>query len=476
MANLIAPKVKQQAVSVTRKMAASLPGLREIAQARGLKVHHLGAGYPHPEVTDPREFLQHQNDYFDYLKEQEGQNDPNALPEYLRESYAYTDTLGPKSAREAFAHVYGKDWKLAIDPERLIPTVGASGGISLACSLFERSGEPLAYITDAPTYAGFTARASLCQHATIFSVEMDDEGAIPERMREQIHAARDQGYLVPFYYTVPDGHNPAGFSFSQRRREQIIEVLRQEGVLVLEDAPYLYINYAAPADRAQTFLSIDSKQTIHLFTGSKIGFPGPRVGYLYSDATIQIEGGEDVPLSTLALTESSADVLFQNPAALRGFEALMHRREDNGCYTKRDSMWPLAENKLGVYRENRQILLDTLEAELHDYKEHFEWTLPDGGFFSVFTFKRVAGTPVIQTDDALIEQLVKEHGIVVIPMYDFYPADARQRDPGAGMNQLRLSFCFSESQGDARRADMREAVVAFCAAAKRLVGVVGDAS
>jgi hypothetical protein len=56
-------------------------------------------------------------------------------------------------------------------------------------------------------------------------------------------------------------------------------------------------------------------------------------------------------------------------------------------------------------------------------------------------------------------------------MYDFYPADARQRDPGAGMNQLRLSFCFSESQGDARRTDMQEAVEAFSAAAKRLVGL-----
>ena len=124
-------------------------------------------------------------------------------------------------------------------------------------------------------------------------------------------------------------------------------------------------------------------------------------------------------------------------------------------------MWPLAENKLSVYRENRKILLETLEAELRDHKQHFEWTVPDGGFFSVFTFKRAAGAPVIQTDDALIEQLVKEHGIVVIPMYDFYPADARRRDPGAGMNQLRLSFCFSESQGDARRADMRDAVGAF---------------
>jgi DNA-binding transcriptional MocR family regulator len=469
MANLIAPKVKQQAVSVTRKMAASLPGLREIAQSRGLKVHHLGAGYPHPEVTDPRGFLQHQSDYFDYIKDQEGLNDPSVLPEYLRESYSYTDTLGPKSARETFAHVYGKDWNLNIDPEKLIPTVGASGGISLACSLFERSGEPIAYITDAPTYAGFTARASLCQHATIFSVEMDGEGALPSRMREQIQAARDQGYFVPFYYTVPDGHNPAGFSFSQKRREEILAVLREEGVLVLEDAPYLYINYATPEDRAQTFLSIDPKQTIHLFTGSKIGFPGPRVGYLYSEATLQIEGGEEVPIATLALTESSADLLFQNPAALRGFEALLHERDDNGGFHKRESMWPLAEDKLSVYRENREITLSTLQRELGQYPEYFSWTVPDGGFFSVFTFKRGAAELDVRTDDAMIEHMVKEHGIVVIPMYDFYPADARQRDPGAGMNQLRLSFCFSESQGDARRADMREAVEAFCAAAKRLV-------
>ena len=51
-------------------------------------------------------------------------------------------------------------------------------------------------------------------------------------------------------------------------------------------------------------------------------------------------------------------------------------------------------------------------------------------------------------------------------MYDFYPKDARQRDPGAGMNQLRLSFCFSESAGQQRRDDMREAVEAFCQAAK----------
>ena len=67
MANLEAPDLELQPISVTRKMAASLPRLRELAQSKGLKIHHLGAGYPHPEVTDPRRFLEHQARYFEHL-------------------------------------------------------------------------------------------------------------------------------------------------------------------------------------------------------------------------------------------------------------------------------------------------------------------------------------------------------------------------------------------------------------------------
>ena len=102
-----APDLQLQQVSVTRKMAASLPRLRSIAQGKGLKMHHLGAGYPHPEVTDPRKFLQHQSRYFEFLEKKEGINEGQNLPEYLRESYSYTDTLGPKSTRECFARIYG---------------------------------------------------------------------------------------------------------------------------------------------------------------------------------------------------------------------------------------------------------------------------------------------------------------------------------------------------------------------------------
>ena len=151
------------------------------------------------------------------------------------------------------------------------------------------------------------------------------------------------------------------------------------------------------------------------------------------------------------------------------FEALLHARSGDE-FLERQSIWLLAEDKLVGYLENRQILLDVLERELGSYKDYFSWTIPGGGFFTVFTFLNNGKGDMVRTDDAMIESMVMDHGLVVIPMYDFYPKDARERDPGAGMNQLRLSFCFSESAGQRRRDDMREAVEVFCQAAKVLVG------
>jgi DNA-binding transcriptional MocR family regulator len=461
--SLVAPGVRRQPMSVTRQMAASLPRLRAVAQQKGLKIHHLGAGYPHPEVTDPRAFLVHKAAYFEHLRAREGLNDPAELPDFLREAYAYTDTLGPRGPREAFAAVYGADWGIRIDPDRLIPSIGATGGISMVCSLFERPGRPVAYLTDAPTYAGFLARANLNRATRIFSVEMDEEGPSIARFEAQIRAARATGAFVPLYYTIPDGHNPAGFSFSAQRRRELLDVARREGILILEDAPYLYINYAPAAERPQPFAALAPEQTIHLFTGSKIGFPGPRVGFVYSEARLEIEGGSRAHIAELLLTEASAELLFHNPESLRGFEALLH----DPSMTLRRSLWPVAEQKLAIYRENRAIVLGGLELGLGDRPDLFRWTHPAAGFFTVFTFL----SPRVTTDDDFIARLVSDYGVVAIPMYDFYPPDARARDPRAGLDQLRLSFCFSESMGEARRKDLREAVAAFCAAARRESGL-----
>jgi DNA-binding transcriptional MocR family regulator len=472
VACLHAPQISLQPVSVTRKMAAALPRVKALAAERGTRLHHLGAGYPHPEVTDPRGFIAHAEAFHAHVAKSAAVT--GGVTATMREDYSYGDTLGPRSVREAFAHVYGRDWSIPdIDPDaHLVPTVGATGGISLLCSLFERAGVPLAYITDAPTYAGFLARATLASHASIYSVAMDAGGPILEELRTQIRAARADGKYVPFYYTIPDGHNPGGISFSAQRRAEIVQLLRDEGVLVVEDAPYSYINFQEPLQRPLPFASLAPDLAVHLFTGSKIGFPGPRVGFMLSQATVKISDGSTVPLASLFLTEASADTLFHNPSALRSFEAML--RSPAPDFHLLDSLWPVAEKKLVVYRTMRKMMLQRLDDNLAAFDEHFSWTRPDAGFFVVLTLKGDAAQRVT-CDDAFVLKLMEEYGLVVVPMVEFYPADARARDAAAGLTQLRLSFCFNEGFGDERIEHLRLAIDAFCSAMKIECGLVEEA-
>ncbi len=454
--------LRQQPQSVTRQMAAAFPRLKAMAAEKGLRLHHLGAGYPHPEVGDPRTYIAHRDAYLRHVTERGGQED-DALRTLLTGLFGYTDTLGPLSTRQAFAAVYGHDFEMEIDPDLLIPTMGATGGISLMCSLYERTGRSVAYLVDGPTYTGFLSRANLYQKAHLYSVDLDEEGPIIDQLRAQIQKARDDGHLVAFYYTVPDGHNPGGISFSQTRREQILEVVREAGIFVVEDAPYVYISHEAPEARPKPFVAIDPAHSVHLFTASKLGLPGPRIGFLYSAGEVEVAKSRRTRLRDLVLTEASGDILFQNPEALRGFEAYL--MDDD--FQPRESLWPVAAVKNAVYGENRQILLDGLQRYLGDWPDLFRWTKPGAGFFSVFTFAKRQ----VEANPAFVEKLIAEYGVVTIPMVAFYPCDAIERDPGAGLDQIRLSFSFNESFGDQRRADMENATRAFADAARRESGL-----
>jgi 2-aminoadipate transaminase len=454
-----APTLREQPVSVTRQMAAALGRLQAEAEAKGMTLHHLGAGYPHPEVSDPTAYIAQKRRYLRHV----AGGDEEGYRALMTTLYGYTDTMGPVRARQAFARVYGNDFGFEIDPDCVVPTIGATGGIAAMCSLFERSGHPIAYIVDAPTYTGLISRAQLYERASFYSVPMDHEGPDPVIMGQQIDQARADGKVVAFYYTVTDGHNPGGISFSQARREAVLEVCRSRGVLIVEDAPYTYISYEDPDKRPAPFVAMDPGSVVHLFTASKIGLPGPRVGMAIAQAKVALASGSVVPVKNLLLTESSGSILFQNPEGLRGFEAYLHDEQLN----PRASLWPVAAAKTTVYGQNRQILLDGLDHWLGAYPELFSWTRPGAGFFSVFTFRDGR----VRTDAAFVERLVAEHGVVVIPMFGFYSADARARDPGIGLDQVRLSFCFSVGVGAARVREITAAVAAFGRAVRQIYGL-----
>lgn len=445
---IIAPGITVPVVSVTRQLAAALTEVRKT----GRLIHHLGAGYPNPEVSAPTAYMGMSDNYFRILAGTSG-----VPPERLyRDVYGYTDTMGPRSAREAFARVYGADFGFNMDPDHMVPSMGATGGIDLLCSLFESSGERIAYIVDAPTYPGFLSRATRQRGNAFYSVPMDSEGSVPEVLQAQIRKARSEGYSVAFYYTVPDGHNPGGISFSQERREAIYRVLQEENILLVEDAPYTYISFTEAVQRPKPFVAMDPDgRVVHLFTASKIGLPGPRVAYVYAPGMMEISEGRRVRLSELVVAISASTILMHNPQALRGFEAYLH--DESGRL--KPSLWPTAEGRIVVYRENRDVLLAGLETYLGS-TGLARWTTPGAGFFSVITFLdgRLPHSPV------LAERLLREHGVTSVPMVDFYASDHRQSHPAAGADQLRLAFSFTEQTGEARVEAMRKATEVFAGA------------
>jgi DNA-binding transcriptional MocR family regulator len=451
---ILAPTLKVQPFSETRKMAAGLQRLR----ALGRKVHHLGAGYPHPEVSDPTAYIEGERAYVEHLARGEG----GARRRLLVDLYGYTDTMGPLEPRTVFTEVYGRDFGFQMDPGACVPTIGATGGIALLCSLYERSGEPVAYIVDAPTYTGFLSRAQCSPGAVFYSVPLDAEGPDPDVLARQIDRACAEHGQVAFYYTVPDGHNPGGISFSQARRDAIVRVCREKGVLIVEDAPYTYISYEPSERRPRPLVATAPEQVVHLFTASKLGLPGPRVAFAMAAARVRLADGSEPPLSTLLGPESATSILFHNPAALRAFEGYLHDAEGR----PRETLWGLAEAKNIVYRANRQVFLDALQHHLGDHPELFSWTRPGGGFFSVLTLRRCPR----RTDAAFLHELLAEHGVVAIAMQGFYAPDARRDNPDVGLDQLRLSFSYNESFGRQREEDLRLAVEAL---ARALRGVYG---
>ncbi len=97
------------------------------------------------------------------------------------------------------------------------------------------------------------------------------------RCTEALAALARAGKRVKFLYTIPNFHNPAGVSLSVERRERVLDLCHEAGLLVLEDNPYGLLGFDGdpfPALRAYT-----DEGVIYLGSFSKTFAPGLRVGW-----------------------------------------------------------------------------------------------------------------------------------------------------------------------------------------------------
>jgi len=164
----------------------------------------------------------------------------------------------------------------------VVTSTGSQQALDFVAKLFLDPGDVV--LAEAPSYVGAMGVFRSYQ-ASVVHVAMDDDGLIPEALRQTIAHLRGQGRRIKFLYTIPNFHNPAGVTLSADRRPEILEICRSNEILVLEDNPYGLLHFDEPAPDA--LRSMDPEGVIYLGSFSKTLAPGFRVGWALAPHAIR---------------------------------------------------------------------------------------------------------------------------------------------------------------------------------------------
>jgi DNA-binding transcriptional MocR family regulator len=282
----------------------------------------------------------------------------------------------------------------------VVVTAGSQQALDLLARMFCDPGDVI--VAEGPSYVGALSAFSQYQ-VEVRHVPLDDDGLEPDELSIALERLAREGRQVKFLYTVPNFHNPAGVTLAEERRDQIVELARKHGVLIVEDNPYGMLGFerAPPA----ALRARDADNVVYLGTISKTFCPGLRVGWVLAPPAVR---------DRLILIKEAADLCsssFAQAVAYRYFSE----------YPWKQTLKSLRD----VYRERRDAMLDAL-AE--DCPAEVTWTHPTGGFYVWVKL------PERLDAKAMLAKALTAR-VAYVPGGSFY-AD------GQGDAYLRLSYCF----------------------------------
>ncbi|TQL46552.1 DNA-binding transcriptional MocR family regulator [Homoserinimonas aerilata] len=285
----------------------------------------------------------------------------------------------------------------------VVITTGSQQALDLVTKLFINPGDVI--LAEAPSYVGAIGVFRSYQ-AEIAHVLMDDDGLIPQALRDAITRLKADGKTIKFLYTIPTFHNPAGVTLSWERRLEILEICRANDILVLEDNPYGLLYFDSPPPNA--LRSIEEDGVIYLGTFSKTLAPGFRVGWALAPHAIR---------EKLILANESATLC---PSAFSQFAI--------SEYLASADWKGQIDTFRGVYRGRRDAMLSALSEHLPE----MSWTVPNGGFYVWLTL------PSPLDSKEMLPRAVKE-------LVAYTPGTAFYSD-GGGRQKIRLSFCYPNEE------------------------------
>ncbi|HVR37978.1 MAG TPA: PLP-dependent aminotransferase family protein [Thermoanaerobaculia bacterium] len=277
----------------------------------------------------------------------------------------------------------------------VITTTGSQQALDLLAHTLLDPGDVV--LVELPTYIGGSG-SFFGRSAELAGVAQDDEGVVPESLREV--AARLRG-RVKLLYTIPNFQNPSGRLMTQARRDAVVAIAREFDFLIIEDDPYGELVYVDDADT--TPIRSRDDRVIYLGTFSKILAPGLRCGWILAPRAL---------LATLEIAKQAADLCSG---------MLDQSIVDEFCAS--GALPSQIEKVRAFYRGKRNVMMEELGRH---FSGRAKWTSADGGLFTFITMSDDVDT------SAHIEEAVRR-GVAYIPGAPFFV-------DGSGRNTMRLTF------------------------------------
>ena len=311
----------------------------------------------------------------------------------------YSGAQGEDDLRARICEVMAVE-QIQANPDDVIVSCGSQQALDLVTRTFIEPGDVI--LAEAPSYVGALNTFQAYQ-AEVVHVATDDEGLIPEALRQATLAVRAAGRTVKFCYTIPNFSNPSGVTQSLARRQAILDVARQVDLLLVEDNPYGLL--CLDHDPLPALRAFEQERVVYLGSFSKTFAPGFRVGWALAPHAVK---------EKLILAQEAATLC---PPVFSQF--LIAEYLANWDWLAQ------IESFRAMYRDRRAALLDGLTEHM---PAGLTWTKPSGGFFVWVTL------PEGLDSQAMLAQAVT-HRVAYVPGTGFY-AD------GLGTRNMRLSFCF----------------------------------
>ena len=186
--------------------------------------------------------------------------------------FQYSITAGLPELRQYIADRYNRIFHLNLTIDNILITTGSQQALDLIGKVLLDKGDGV--IVEKPTY--LAAIQAFSMHQPVFyPVELTRDGMNPDQLQNALQNP------VKFIYTIPDFQNPTGLTYSAENRKSIYEILKDHGVVLIEDDPYGELSF--DGERLPYIGAGKLPNSILLGTFSKTVTPGMRTGFIISE-------------------------------------------------------------------------------------------------------------------------------------------------------------------------------------------------